>query len=219
MTDKVPKTIFFAACRGVFAGGGCRAAAHVGAYEAAIEAGVNFSEVAGTSAGSIIAALIGAGATPEFILKHLGNLAFSSLLTNPKGSAINTGILGGILNRVPFLRKTLPVKIGIYGGGHSSDAIEQWVDDRLADLLPEAQRPIRFSDLLLPTSVVASNLAGARAKVWSTAITPDDPVALAVRCSCSIPLFFEPVSIGNGRYVDGGLLSNLPGFVFATTEA
>ena len=73
----VPKTVFFTACRGVFAGGGCRAAAHVGAFEAAVEAGINFSEVAGTSAGSIIAAFVGAGASPEFLRRHFGKLAFS----------------------------------------------------------------------------------------------------------------------------------------------
>ena len=30
-----PTTVFFEACRGVFEGGGCRAAAHIGAYDAA----------------------------------------------------------------------------------------------------------------------------------------------------------------------------------------
>jgi len=50
------------------------------------------------------------------------------------------------------------------------------------------------------------------AKTFSTFDTPDDDVAWAVRCSCSIPGFFQPV---NGRYVDGGVLSNLPSFVFS----
>ena len=49
------KTEFFHSCLGVFQGGGCRAAALVGAYEEAVNRGVHFTEVAGTSAGSIIA--------------------------------------------------------------------------------------------------------------------------------------------------------------------
>ena len=44
--------------KGVFQGGGCKAVAFIGAYEAALENGVCFTEFAGTSAGSIFAALM-----------------------------------------------------------------------------------------------------------------------------------------------------------------
>lgn len=49
--------------------------------------------------------------------------------------------------------------------------------------------------------------------MWSTSQTPQESVAHAVSASCAIPLFFQPV---DGRYVDGGALSNLPTFVFAS---
>lgn len=52
---------------GVFQGGGVKAIAYIGAYKAAYNAGIMFSDLAGTSAGSIIAALIAVGATPEDI--------------------------------------------------------------------------------------------------------------------------------------------------------
>ncbi len=166
-----------------------------------------------------MAALIGAGASAEYLLEHVGTLAFSSLLAKPTGTSVRTGVVGKILNFIPIIRTKLPVRIGIYGGAYSSEKIEQWVDGRLGELLPKVPRPIKFRNLLLPTSIVASDLAGARAKIWSTETTPDDAVALAVRCSCSIPLFFEPVSMGNSRLVDGGLLSNLPAFVFSSSTA
>ena len=101
------------------------------------------------------------------------------------------------------------------GSAYSSDKVESWVDERLGELLPDAARPIKFRDLILPTWVVAADLAGRRPKVWSKRDTPDEVVATAVRCSCSIPLFFEPVTSGNNLYVDGGMLSNLPSFVFS----
>ena len=214
-TNSVPKTVFFTSCRGVFAGGGCRAAAHVGAFEAAVEAGINFSEVAGTSAGSIIAALVGAGASPEFLHCHCGKLAFPNLLCKPTGTSVEPGLLGRILKLIPFLNRNFIGRIAMYGGAYSSTSIEEWVDERISELLPNAPRPVKFNALLLPTTIVATDLAGGRPKVWSTTITPDESVALAVRCSCSIPLFFEPVAVGNSRFVDGGLLSNLPAFVFA----
>ncbi|HBX1505276.1 TPA: hypothetical protein MHN48_26815, partial [Klebsiella pneumoniae] len=54
------ETIYFSYCWGVFDGGGVRGAAHAGAYYAARNAGISFERVAGTSAGSIVAALIAA---------------------------------------------------------------------------------------------------------------------------------------------------------------
>jgi predicted acylesterase/phospholipase RssA len=73
-------TSFFKSSAGVFQGGGCRAAAFVGAYGEAIRRGVSFVEVAGTSAGSIIAALVGAGANPDDLQSAIAELDFNSFL-------------------------------------------------------------------------------------------------------------------------------------------
>lgn len=69
---KVPKHL--QTCRAVFQGGGVKVISIVGAVNQAIETGVIFSAVAGTSAGSIIAALLGAGASPDFMVQCLGGL-------------------------------------------------------------------------------------------------------------------------------------------------
>lgn len=98
---------------------------------------------------------------------------------------------------------------------HSSRGIETWVEQCLKILLPETKGPVKFRDLILPTYVVATDLATSDVKVWSADLTPDDSVARAVRASASIPLFFQPV---DGRYVDGGIISNLPSFVFSNHE-
>ena len=58
-------TDYFNNCIGVFQGGGCKAIAYIGAYKKAHELGIMFSEVAGTSAGSIIAAMIAIGCSPQ----------------------------------------------------------------------------------------------------------------------------------------------------------
>lgn len=209
-----PQTRFFQACRGVFEGGGTRGAAHVGAYQAAIQCGVHFSEVAGTSAGSIVAALVGAGASPDYLLKTVAHLKFGELLSEPD-QRIATPWIARFVGLFLRGKYALLGKIARHGSAHSSEKIQVTVDNWLAELLPEADRPIKFKDLPLPTSIVATDLSGRRAKVWSSKETPDESVALAVRCSCSIPLFFEPVEAGTDLYVDGGMLSNLPAFVFA----
>jgi predicted acylesterase/phospholipase RssA len=209
-----PRTQFFQACRGVFEGGGCRGAAHVGAYEAALRCGVNFSEVASTSAGSIVAALVAAGASPEYLLKTVAYLKFESLLSKPKGRIATPWQVRCLGLLLRGSKRQLGI-IAQKGSAHSSERIQQWVDDRLAELLPQAARPVMFKDLRLPAWIVATDLSGRRAKIWSTRHTPDASVSFAVRCSCSIPVFFEPVEAGLDLYVDGGMLSNLPAFVFA----
>lgn len=208
------KTNFFQACRGVFEGGGCRGAAHIGAYHAAIECGINFSEVAGTSAGSIIAALVGAGATPQFLIEECAYIPFAEFLAPPVGRIASTWWARSLS---PLVRKAAPIvgRILWNGSAFSSGRLEEWLAGLLAKLLPNARPPILFEDLILPTWVVAMDLGGRRPKVWSTKATPKEAVAMAVRASCSIPLFFEPVEIGNNMFVDGGMLSNLPSFVFA----
>ncbi len=220
-----PKTVFFEACRGVFEGGGCRAAAHVGAYDASLKCGINFSEVAGTSAGSIVASLVGAGATPEFLDAHLSQLDFTRFLKDPEKHELSSGWFLSLVGRIlhlPLLKR-LSIADGIgkiirYGGFYSSVPIELWIDDVLSELLPTAPRPINFKDLLLPTRIVATDLVAGKAKIWGTRETPNERVGYAVRCSCSIPGFFQPVSSGTNQYVDGGVLSNLPAFVFSDAD-
>jgi len=81
--------------------------------------------------------------------------------------------------------------------------------------LPNEKHPITFGSLPFPTYIVSTDLARAEAKIWSQKTTPNDLVADAVHASCAIPIFFQPI---NKRHVDGGLLSNLPAFVYLDRE-
>src|SRR6266511_4024759 len=205
------RTSFFQTCLGVFQGGGCRAAAFAGAYEAATSRGVHFAAVAGTSAGSITAALIGAGASPKTLDGMLHELDFQRFVASPAERTVGGGLplaLRLLLGSIPTRRfRHLLLRQGMY----SSRSIEDWLDVKLRELLGIRNRRVVFSDLVLPTWVVATDIVTRKVKVWSQEETPNDEVARAVRASCSIPFFFQPV--GN-RYVDGGALSNLPAFVF-----
>lgn len=79
MDKPLKKADLFSNSIGVFQGGGCKAIAYIGAYKAAREAGIMFSEVAGTSAGSIIAAMIAAGVSPEKLEELISNEDISSI--------------------------------------------------------------------------------------------------------------------------------------------
>src|SRR5215217_3568445 len=82
--DADSKKKFFRSCAAVFQGGGCRVPAFAGAYQVAMKSGLHFTEVAGTSGGAMMAALIGAGATPDFIIGCLKDLKFTEFLKPPE---------------------------------------------------------------------------------------------------------------------------------------
>lgn len=221
-------TTYFGHCWGVFEGGGVRASAHAGAYAAARAQGITFGRVAGTSAGSIVAALIAAGAEPEFITQSLMETPLRDFVGNPDIRASILTQRPGLLRPVARLSNAQSTvgrvaRIATYSGLHSSEPIQKWMDDVLRKLLsgrrsPGETGPVTFRELKLPLHVVAADITAGRAKIWSREETPDDSVAMAVRCSCSIPFFYQAVGTNSSILLDGGIISNLPSFVFGRLD-
>ena len=209
------KTVHFKNCLGVFQGGGCKAIAFVGAYEEAFNRGVYFSEVAGTSAGSIFAALIAAGATPKKLKEIIELTNFEKFNSKKDKSLSKFGSNLGLMRHGSFGLPKAIFTFLTYLGLYSSSGIEVWLNGVLKDLLGIKNRNVQFGDLKLPLHVVATDLSQQKQKVWNSLNTPEDDVAFAVRSSCSIPFYFQPVDM---RYVDGGLVSNLPSFSLAANE-
>ncbi|MEG0473634.1 MAG: patatin-like phospholipase family protein [Solibacillus sp.] len=187
---------------GVFSGCGIKCFAYVGAIQVLEQRGIQFRRVAGTSAGAILAAFIAAGFNAKELEEIFDELNLEVLLDPPK-------LLGGM----PFLKwMNLYRRLGLYRG----KALEKWFHQKLAT------KGIRsFGDLPKGSlKLVASDLTNGKILVL-----PDDlkdygidgstfPISRALRMSCGIPFFFEPVYIKNGKeecvIVDGGVLSNFP---------
>lgn len=191
---------------GVFSGGGIKGFALIGAYEVVEQRGFQFRRVAGTSAGSIIAALIAAGYTSGQI-KHLMNELDVKKFMDARKNIIPLAMTKWLY---------LYWRLGLYKGSE----LEKWLEEKLA-----LKGIRRFSDLPAQAlRIVASDLTNGR-----LVVLPDDlpsyginpaafSVAKAVRMSCSIPYFFEPVKLSGVRQtsliVDGGVLSNFPMWLF-----
>lgn len=204
------RTKNFQNCLGVFQGGGCKGIAFAGAYEEAVNRGVFFSEIVGTSAGSILAAFVGAGATPAQLNKIIKNVKFDNFKRSPQ--KIASIAAPNFWNFIPTRAESTlhEVKNFVkYLGLYNSEYINEWVNEELQKLLNK-EGDILFKDLLIPTSVIATDIKIKGVKVWSSKDTPDAKVGLAVQTSCSIPFYFQPCEL---QYVDGGLLSNLPSFI------
>lgn len=206
---------------GVFQGGGVKGISLTGAVRAAEQHGASFYRVAGTSSGSIVAAMIAAGYRAEEMKEIIMDTSFTRFLQRSR--IFNLAFIG------PASRVLL--KKGLYSG----EALEEWIR-RI--LLAKGVRT--FGDLQQSKlKIIASDITEGRIFVL-----PDDlpkiglnpetfEIAKAIRMSCSIPYFFDPVLLRlppklakNKRYpdqflhiVDGGLLSNLPLWLFDRDQA
>lgn len=206
----------------VFEGGGCRGAAFAGAYQAVFQAGVRFSAVAGTSSGSIVAALVAAGAEPDWLIEQLSQLEFNEILARAESSIFarpsrlvrwarrGLGVAGG-WERLSKYSKA--ADFALFGGVYSTEGLRNWVDLRLREA-QKLDEMVRFKDLTLPLAVVATDVSNSSPVVWSKENTPDAVVAHAVCASCALPFVFQPVMEGASLLVDGAAVSNSPVYLF-----
>lgn len=217
------------AADGVFQGGGIKGLAIVGGllgfaeHELAIERWVN---VAGTSAGAIIAAYIACTDDPRRLEDVLHDTPWRKFEDYGPGGRI----FGGLL-------RNLPRHHGLAHG----EFFREWFDEliggkRFKDV---RARPVEGEDpeyryrlkliasdvtnkrmLVLPDDLPQYRLPGS-----ADVIDPDDfRIADAVRMSLSIPYFFRPVTLilaesgEPATIVDGGILSNFPVWLFDVRE-
>ena len=226
----------------VFEGGGVKGIAFAGAIAAAErDAGVQeWVNVAGTSAGSIVAALLVAGYDASGIQKLLAYAKYSRFADTGAGGKW----VGGLWNAVARFRGMAP---GHYFLEWMSEQLaasplakelgktELTFDDvRRRDLPPRDEVP-DISDEKYERAKYRLHVIGSDITTGRMIILPDDlpeyadengkafdkdsfPVVQAVRMSMSYPFLFTPVVLhreGKPVYVvDGGLLSNFPIWLF-----
>ena len=190
----------------VVEGGGVKGLAYPGALQVLEANGVlpKIEKVAGTSAGSILAALIALGYTPAEMQSLMLDLDFRQF---EDGS-----VLGG--------PERLFRKFGWFKGDYFLEWLQCRVNERtgnpnatFADLHAD---PAKFNDLYM----VSTDLSRRRSQVFSFETSPDLPVAEAVRASMAIPLFFEAYPVDDDLFgetgarqdlfVDGGVFDNFP---------
>jgi NTE family protein len=226
----------------VFEGGGVKGIAFAGAISAAErDAGVEeWVNVAGTSAGAIVSALLVVGYDADGLRKILANAHYHRFPDwGPGGKWI-----GGITNAIARMRGLAP---GRYFVEWMSEQLAAsplakelgkteltFADVRRRDLPPRDEVPEvsdeKYERAKYRLHVIASDVTGGR-----MLILPDDlpdftdrhgkqlakdtfKVVDAVRMSMSYPFLFDPVRLyqgGQPHYVvDGGLLSNFPIWLF-----
>jgi predicted acylesterase/phospholipase RssA len=168
----------------VVSGGGMKGVASLGAAVALKRAGAlrGVNTYVGTSAGALVATALAL------------DRASDKLLDGFAASRYRPDIDLGNLAR----------GFGLDGGS----GLQRWID-----YLLDGGR-YTFADVLrlhgVRLVVCVTNVTERRAEYLGPDTAPDMDVALALRMSCAVPLYFSAVSHGGCLYVDGGVSDNFP---------
>jgi NTE family protein len=170
--------------------------------------------VVGTSAGSLVAALLRAGMPAA----DLARRARGEPLSAPGAAVVARGGFGPPRSREPRQRRAAVMASPARVMRALRVPWEARPGSLVAAMLPVGQIPTDsigapFDALYgdawpsRPMWIVAVDLDTGRRTVFGRPGEPVATTAEAVQASCAIPAYFEPIRIGGARYVDGGVHS------------
>ena len=197
-------------------GGGVKGATHIGVLKALEENNIKIDAITGTSIGSVIAALYAMGYNTDEIFKLIKYFARSILKTDPK-----------------YLLTGFRSTKSIFGTGFiSGEAIEDAIDEcaRLKGVkyIKDLEMPIAIPavDIKEGKEYVFTNRVVDKTKKLTKIVGKDGEyttiaeekiqyitnieIGKAVRASCSYPGIFSPFEYDECKFVDGGVLDNIP---------
>jgi NTE family protein len=205
----------------VLEGGGVKGVGLVGAVDQLMRSGYVFERVAGTSAGSIVAAFLAAGVNADQLREVTDSVQYERVPDRgPPGLPL-------VSEGFSLLRK---------GGAYQGDYVRDFIFENLkgfgittfgdlrrtdAEADPNLLDNRQYNLVVMVTDLTKGRLLRLPWDYPLLNLKPDEQiVADAVRASMSIPLFFDPVTLHDGKtgetttMVDGGVLSNFPVEIF-----
>lgn len=221
----------------VFKGGGVRGIAYLGAIEYLYENNLmrHVERVAGTSVGAITAAVLSLNFLDFAILKKVSDSLEFRKVPAEKAMArerpamfreVKKGDSGG---QIRGIAKNLTCTMRLVQdlGWYTSDYFYYWMKAVIASQFTVGKESYTFADFrdsgihaggrdFLDLHITGTDVTNHLCRVFSFDTTPDMEVALAVRISMSIPLYFEAIEFqypGTDRpqvYADGGVVQNYP---------
>src|SRR3954462_727951 len=166
----------------VLGGGGLKGFAHIGVFRALEEMGIQPTVVAGTSIGALIGAAYARGMPVSEMADRARALKRRDLFR---------------LNRMGMLLER-----------QHSPAI--YLEDPLRAVVRAVSTEKRFDELKSTLLVNTVDIERGSQVVWGLPGLRDISVADAVYASCALPGFYPPGVIKGRRFVDGGVIDNLP---------
>ena len=180
-------------------GGGVRGIAHAGVLKALEENGIRVSAIGGTSSGSLVASLYAMGYAPYYIYVLFKRNAKD--LISVDAAPILSGVGNFVTNK----------KVCV-SGFNSGENIEKAFN---AIALRKGVKRIR--DIRMPLVIPAVDVVDSKEYIFTNCVPynkenyiMDAPVGVAVRASSSFPGVFCPCEYKSHRFLDGGVLDNVP---------
>lgn len=182
-------------------GGGAKGLAHIGILKAIDSAGLKIDYITGTSMGAIIGALYAVGYSGKEIEQLCQKLDWDVLLSNQiplrSLSMEEKTQYARFALELPFSNNRIKLPTGVIEG--------QELNIRFQELFFNVYKATSFSKLPIPFQCMATNL-----ETGDLVVLDSGNIVNAVKASMAIPSIFTPVTIGDKRLVDGGLVRNFP---------
>lgn len=181
------------------AGGGVKGAGHIGAIKALQENGIEIAYIGGTSIGSIVTALFAMGYNTEEMLKLFKYFSKSIMKIDPKYYWTNVKSTKNFMG------------YGLISGENIEMAINECADLKGVKNIKDLKIPIA-----MPTVDIKNNKKYIftnqpyNEKFKEDMYIRDISIGKAVRASSSYPGMFAPTIYQNHKFVDGGIIDNLP---------
>ncbi len=223
----------------VFAGGGVLGIAYLGVLDYLYDHSIfqNMKRVAGTSAGAITACITSFSLPFNEMKAMTDSLDYSKV--PQKGTHPDLNVIPGLFQgEAEKLLEDIDCLYRLVNdyGWYSSEYIYKWIQEQIASQFDETKKlpPYTFEDFKNPNIhkdqkqfldlyVIGTDISTTSSKVFSFETTPKMEVALAIRISMSIPLYFESIKIDMNDssenemlhiFSDGGIMRNYPINIF-----
>lgn len=177
------------------AGGGVKGAAHIGAIKALEENGIKIEAVAGTSIGSIVSSLYAMGYTTEKMLEIFKYFSKGIMKADARHFAGNLKTTRRLLGD------------GLLSGENIEIAITECAKEKGIK---------NIKDINMPIAIPTVDIVECKKYVFTNADLEGDYyinnalIGKAARASNSYPGVFAPCIYKGHKFVDGGILDNVP---------
>lgn len=183
-------------------GGGIRGIAHAGVLKALEENNISIDYIGGTSSGSIIATLYAMGYSPYYI--YILFKRYAKDLVNQ--NAIST---------ITSLGSFMTSKKTRFSGFYTGEEIEKGFNE-----VALRKGIKKVSEIKMPIVIPTVDVENSREYIFTNNL-PDNiedkekyitdvPIGKAIRASSSFPILFSPCEYTKHKFLDGGILDNIP---------
>jgi predicted acylesterase/phospholipase RssA len=182
-----------------------------------------FDVYVGTSAGSLVAAMVANGVTPEEMMRVVSGQVPTPFSDVDLGTLLRPNVaefarklavmpfrvagmmraLAGQLGQISTMDLVLGLAEGLPSGIYSGSGIESYVRKVLSD--PDRSDDFRMLDREL--YIAATDLDTCERIVFGDEGWDDVPISTAVRASTALPMVYDPVKVRDRELIDGGIVS------------